>query len=272
MAHLLVFIWAMVTSWWFWGSVLVILIMSKGDLDVSFFTSILFYGIGSGLVWTYSWITGVASLGGFYNYFSSLHIGVPLEVVLAGIVGSMFFWPVAFVIILFLLGTESEWWAGTVLVLLGLLWFVVSPAIDWKAVAWYTMWYFIVGFAFTFVKYWFYSRKRGRNFREYAKDKLAIVAEYGTDKGKPRYSKEEVASQWADKILNVTYDTERDRWKTGYHKANFVGYASAWTVFWPMYAALILLEDFVKEAWEWILENFGGAYRRISDAAFNVAG
>jgi predicted membrane protein len=180
-------------------------------------------------------------------------------VFLAGVVGSMLFWPVAFVVLLGLLYRNSEWWAASFTLLVGVMCLFAFRPIDWSYLAWHLGYYVFAGFLFTFAKYYMYTRKSGRKFKEwYARQ------DKERDKNQVFYRRED-----PKRLITVSWDDKKQQWDTSYEKVNFAGYLTSWIAFWPIYAALILLEDFIHEAAIWIAEHFGGLYNKIANLSYN---
>lgn len=180
-------------------------------------------------------------------------------VFLAGVVGFWLFWPVVAIVLLSLLYKDSEWWAaGFTLVVAGVCVLAFRP-IDWSYLTWHIGYYMIAGFLFTFAKYYMYTRKSGREFKEwYSRQNQEI------DKNQIHYARKDPKG-----LITVNWDDEKKIWGTSYEKVKFSGYLTSWIVFWPVYAALILLEDFIREAAIWIAEHFTGVYNRIADLSYN---
>lgn len=120
-----------------------------------------------------------------------------------------------------------------------------------------------IGFGFSFVKWYFFNRKVARRFAAHLK----------TCKVTDRHEQSEMLSRFNGyagykgllKVIAKSdggYDTDYDTWSLS-------SYVASWTVFWPLYALLILVEDFLKELFDALTRMFGQVYRRISSAAFN---
>lgn len=280
---ILVFLTPLLYSWSFWIGVVLFGTLSNGRLIPTLVGGVAAFG--AVLLVSSTW--PVVSLPDISFLSTTLQSGTQyMETFLGFIMGAFVFWPLVFVIICIEIATDSEWWAaGTLVGASALYIFLNKVPLTWETAMGavnYVAVYVVIGLLFTFVKWWVYVRKAGRRFQEFAARKFAWTnktyweANYGgnrkyegEDGDKPYFDRSDVASQFSDPILTVK---DKDGvWETSYNKLDFSGYLTSWTVFWPVYAFLIVCEDMIKEFMNWFVETFGKLYKRMADAAFNVS-
>lgn len=251
-------------NWWWFG-----LFLSMVGTEFNFAASLLgatiVYWIGYGVVSISTWIYhSLSSTGSLGHLFSQLHPleGFHMDAFVLGFFSSIFFWPVLLILLIGTLAYEKEGWATFVVVVLGAVWLIAAPTIDWGRLAWGVLGYLVVGFLFTFIKWVIYSRKAGRSFRQYLKEL-------------PEVNRVRLGQSWSLKdpkqLIYVEWSEEKNRWETSHHPGRFATYLASWTVYWPMYLVLVVLEDLVKEAAHFVVENCGIFYRMISNKAFNLS-
>jgi hypothetical protein len=216
------------------------------------------YGIWLIVAWAWNLVVEADYAAGI-NFLTTLG-GVHMEAFAGALVGSALFWGVIVGFFLIALANDYEIASFIGLGVVASLVPLAVPTFSWVDVA-YKMGYFLTaGFLFTFVKWAFYTRKAGRKFKEWLADQYPNPENYD----RVHYDRKDPKM-----LIKVYWNAEEGEWETEHRKWELAGYCATWTVFWPFYLALIILEDFLKEAWMWVIEHFGGIYNRIAKAAYN---
>lgn len=165
------------------------------------------------------------------------------------------------VILMLALANDSKLFAG---VFTGFMAFLVIKtnwgSIDWAYTATAVGCYVAVGLVFSFVKWWFFTRKSGREFQEFCKNSKLET-------------NDQIAHDWNSSFRYRGFFRVKFKdgvWDPEYDVADLSTRVFFWTVYWPIHALLILFEDFLKELARAFVEMFGGVYRRMAKAAFNA--
>jgi hypothetical protein len=222
-------------------------------------------------------------LFGVYHLFTFLFSSGVVSMFLAAMAASVFFWPIILIVLFLLLLTEHEVW-GTALIVtvVGLLLFFAPTSVPLVTLDPWVIGMWIVGYIglalpATGIRWWFYTRKRGRKFGEYVKAQDAISA-LGRHHNYPegKMSKEDLSKRWNDReargitvVKWVSNATGGGKWDLDFEVAPMVGYCSVWALYWPMYMVLIVVEDFLQELVRALVIRFGGGLRAVATAAFN---
>lgn len=278
---ILVFLTPILISMPFWVGFAALLLVSGGRIIPAMVGGVTMFGFG--LLVSSNWQT--FSFPNISAFSTTLQSGTQyMETFFGFLTGAFVFWPIVFMILCLEITRDSEWWAAATLVGAAVLYCLIKDVpLTWettRSAVNYVAGYVAFGLLFTFAKWWVYINKAGTRFQEFAAKELALTNKsyyervYGSDRqypgedgDTPYYNRQNVASRFVDRILSVK--DKGGKWDTSYQKRHFAGYLTAWTVFWPVYAFLIVCEDMIKEFMNWFVEMFGHIYKRMADAAFN---
>ena len=187
-----------------------------------------------------------------------------MEMLAIGLLASVWFWPVLFIVLLLLLASDSEWWATSVLVVVGgVWWYYLGKNIDWMNLLTNVGYYVGLGLLFTFAKYGMVSWKEGKRLKEFRPTES--YAE------RARLWNKDSSMQETRQLVKVAYNEQTKRWDTSYDTWKLSRYLTKWAAFWPAYLVLIVFEDMLREFMHMFAAMFGKGYRWISDKTFNLA-
>lgn len=187
------------------------------------------------------------------------------------------------IVILLLLAFDNKWWATTLLVVVGaaLAWtngfsetadalFTAEFAV--KALKYGSV-YALIGFGFSFLKWKIVAMKSAKEFR-------AFVAQH------PERARAEIVDMWPkadgqrgrDGQYGVNSYGHLIKVKAGEHDRGYVTttpkltlteYVTMWVIYWPFYAALLVLDDLIRHVFEWFTEVFGKVFTRMANDSFS---
>lgn len=222
--------------------------------------------------------------------------------------GFLFFeillWVILPILLLCFLASDSQWWSATTVVFMVAL---IGHIFGWPNMVanltnpiWlgnalqYFIGYAIVGLLFSFLKWKVLATKAATSFREYIKN-IDFYQRAKAARPKPRnfegkelpYSEaptpEEIlevrksaAYEWfrssyalSNRLIDVKTADDASGWVTQYEKLRLTGCVTAWALYWPFYAILLVLDDFIRHIFTWFVERFGKMFQRMADASFS---
>src|SRR4051812_42201927 len=178
-------------------------------------------------------------------------------------IGTLWFWVVLvllFCVVTTLVEVEAGAWATGVLLVsvFGMtklyhvsLWTIITT--NPGVVATGVCTYFLCGIVWSFIKWYFFLRKRVTKYNE-------LKTEFLENKGVNHFTSE-LASMFNDKLA---YHQEAKPVKASDHKSDL----TRWATYWPFSMTGTLLNDFVRKAWEHIYNMLHTTYQRMADTMF----
>ena len=124
----------------------------------------------------------------------------------------------------------------------------------------YVLSYFVVGFIWSFVKWWLYVNTIAEKY-QFEKDKF--TAEYIPKTAVPKNNRDnekDKKDEWDFIVRN------KDLQKPVVSK--YKGKITVWIMYWPVSVVWSLLDDFIKKMVRHIITLFQKFYQSISDSAF----
>ena len=216
-------------------------------------------------------------------------------------------WFILPVLLLVFLASDSQWWAAAAVVFMiavfghsfgwpNIVANVTNPVWLGDAIQ-YILGYAVAGLFFSFVKWKVIATKAATSFREFisARDINDWVIKHrskpftGTsgreipDLSAPTESeifeaRTAAAKTWYEssygafqthRLIAVLSTPDSHGWVTKYEKLRLTGYVTAWTIYWPLYTLLLVLDDFIRHIFTWFVERFGKMFQRMADASFS---
>lgn len=158
-----------------------------------------------------------------------------------------------------------------------------------------------IGFSFSFLKWWVLANKSAKEFvrflsgRSFTIDVEKVERDVRSSRSRGgvdhfagseedaiaaakaetlQQSRVRAASDWNDsynntyrKVLSVVAKNPSG-WETKYAKFTLTEYVTSWTVYWPFYAVLLVLDDLIRHIIDWFVNVFGKGFQRIANSAF----
>lgn len=214
-------------------------------------------------------------------------------------------WFILPVLLLVFLASDSQWWAAFAVVFMIAVFghtygwsYIIANVTDpvWIGNALqYIFGYVLLGLVFSFLKWKVLATKAATSFREYISgmDFTAKVLA-GKNPGRNLDGKElksqnldyptiadlveirtTTANEWSrnswgtNRLIAVETNESATGWVTKYEKLRLTGYVTAWTIYWPFYTLLLVVDDFIRHIFTWFVEHFGKLFQRIADASFS---
>ena len=212
-------------------------------------------------------------------------------------------WAILPILLLVFLASDSQWRASFAVVFMiavfghsfgwsNIVANVTNPIWIGDAIQ-YILGYAIVGLCFSFVKWKVLATKAASSFREFisARDINDWVIKHRKwhhgqeipDLSAPTESeifeaRNATAATWyqssigafqTHRLIAVLSTADSFGWVTKYEKLRLTGYVTAWTIYWPFYTLLLVVDDFIRHIFTWFVEHFGKLFQRIADASFS---
>jgi hypothetical protein len=187
--------------------------------------------------------------------------------------GTIGFWiliPLAVIFLFFMVEHEKPGWATLSLIFVGLvlayfgdvnLWFIARE--NPMSALLMVVSYFGMGALWSIGKWWFLVRERRSNYQDFRDEfmkyqKLDPKAEIPNELKKTFKERIEGRTKYngGDKPISKPLIRE--------HK----GILTLWMTYWPWSMTWTLLNDPVKKAFRWVLDQLQGVYQRIADSIF----
>jgi hypothetical protein len=201
-------------------------------------------------------------------------------------------WAIFPLIILIALWKDKKFFAGllTVGIVGGFIWTVgptnvLSLITDrvWIGNALqYVLGYLLIGFVFSFVKWKSITMKTAKAFEEFIArfDFTKLVDNRDPLEHEVQVRREEAAKQWnswhsayseSNKYVQVLqiFPKKPVGWETKYVKKALTEYIISWSVYWPFYTVLLVIDDLIRHIADFLMKTFGNTFKRLADSSFN---
>jgi hypothetical protein len=135
--------------------------------------------------------------------------------------------------------------------------------------------YVLIGLSFSLVKWFFHSRKRAKHFSQFLANNCKSATGTLTERAEYAFGSKENGSHgtrcgqsyWESGGIKFALDKD-GKFAVTYDAGELTEYVAAWTTWWPLFALLLVFEDFLLKFFDLVVEFFGDLYKYITTLAF----